>query len=72
LFPDVAFMEYEPVCALLFTLPALPEVLHDPVVSNPGLRTKVPAETDEDNNIPINVATFLIMVWPKRVMILAE
>jgi hypothetical protein len=35
-------MEYEPVCTLMFfILPALPEVLHDPVVSNPGFGTRL-------------------------------
>jgi hypothetical protein len=64
LFPDVALMEYEPVWALLLTIPALPEVLHDPVVSNPEFCTSgsvVANEAGTHDNTQINAAKYFIL-----------
>ena len=60
-------MEYEPVWALLLTIPALPEVLHDPVVSNPGFWTRFPparsvAGTKVQKDAQINATKFFIRV----------
>jgi hypothetical protein len=52
------------VCALLYTLPALPEVLHHPVVSNPGFCTSwsVANEAGTHENTKINAAKCFIIV----------
>ena len=68
LFPEFALMEYEPVCAFPYTIPALAEVLHEPAVSNPGFCTRFPpsaagSETAAHKNTQIDVAGCFIIVW---------
>ena len=70
MFPEFALMEYEPVCAFPYTIPAFPEVLHEPAVSNPGFCTRFPlariaagSETDAHKNTQINTAKCFIKVF---------